>query len=57
MRPRITVLTIGVDDLEESTRFYEALGLQTEGIIGKEFERGAVVLLNLKGGLVLALYP
>ena len=57
MRPRITVLTIGVDDLEESTRFYEALGLQTEGIIGKEFERGAVVLFNLKGGLVLALYP
>ena len=57
MKPRITVLTFGVKDLEESMRFYKALGLQTEGVIGKEFERGAVALFNLKGGLVLSLYP
>ena len=57
MKPRISVLTIGVNDLEESMKFYKALGLQTEGIIGKEFERGAVVLFNLKGGLILSLYP
>jgi len=60
MKPRISVLTIAVRDLEESMKFYkEGLGLQTEGIIGTEFERGrgAVVLFNLKGGLILSLYP
>jgi uncharacterized protein len=57
MKPRINVLTIGVNDLEESMAFYKGLGLVTEGIIGKEFERGAVVFFNLKGGLILALYP
>src|SRR5919106_3893610 len=42
MRPRITVLTIGVDDLEVSVRFYrDGLGLATEGIVGTEFEHGA----------------
>lgn len=36
MKPRITVITVGVDDLEKSVRFYEeGLGLKTEGIIGK----------------------
>ncbi|MCL5068600.1 MAG: VOC family protein [Thaumarchaeota archaeon] len=57
MKPRISVLTIGVNDLAESMRFYKGLGLETEGIVGKEFERGAVVFFNLKGGLILALYP
>jgi uncharacterized protein len=57
MKPRISVLTIGVNDLEESLKFYKALGFETEGIVGKEFERGAVVFFNLKGGLMLALYP
>lgn len=57
MKPRISVLTIGVNDLEESMKFYKRLGLETEGIVGKEYERGAVVFFNLKGGLVLALYP
>ncbi len=50
-------MTIGVNDLAESMRFYKGLGLETEGIVGKEFERGAVVFFNLKGGLILALYP
>jgi hypothetical protein len=59
MKARITVITIAVNDLEESMRFYQRMGLQTEGIIGTEFEegRGAVVLFNLKGGLILSLYP
>jgi predicted lactoylglutathione lyase len=57
MKPRISVLTIGVNDLENSMNFYKGLGLETEGIVGKEFERGAVVFFNLKGGLTLALYP
>lgn len=33
MKPRITVITIGVDDLERSLRFYrDGLGFATEGI-------------------------
>lgn len=58
MKPRITVLTIGVDDLERSLRFYrDGLGLRTEGIIGHEFEYGAVVFFELEGGARLALWP
>src|SRR5579864_8914635 len=58
MKPRITVLTLGVNDLERSLRFYrDGLGLKTEGIIGTEFEYGAVVFIELEGGLKLALYP
>ncbi|MGI0091281.1 MAG: VOC family protein [Nitrososphaerales archaeon] len=57
MKPRLSVLTIGVDDLEASMRFYKELGLQTEGIVGNEFEHGAVVFFNLNGGLTLSLWP
>lgn len=58
MQPRITVLTLGVDDLETSLRFYrDGLGFATEGIIGKEFEYGAVVFIDLQPGLRLALWP
>src|SRR5258708_310577 len=43
MKPRITLLTLGVDDLERSLVFYrDGLGLPTDGIIGTEFEHGAV---------------
>lgn len=58
MKPRITVITVGVDDLERALRFYrDSLGLKTEGIIGKEFEHGAVVFFDLQAGLKLALWP
>ena len=58
MKPRITLITIGVDDLEKSLRFYrDGLGLQTEGIIGTEFEHGAVAFFDLQAGLKLALWP
>ncbi len=58
MKPRITVLTLGVDDLERSLRFYrDGLGLPTEGIAGKEFEHGAVAFFKLQGDVVLALWP
>src|SRR4030065_225748 len=58
MKPRITVITVCVDDLERSLRFYrDGLGLRTEGIIGKEFEHGAVVFIDLQAGLKLALWP
>jgi len=58
MKPRITVITIGVDDLERSLRFYrDGLGLPTQGIIGKEFEQGAVAFFDLEAGLKLAIWP
>ena len=58
MKPRVSVITIGVDDLERSLRFYrDGLGLRTEGIIGTEFEYGAVAFFDLEAGLKLALYP
>ncbi len=51
MKPRITVITIAVDDLERSLRFYrDGLGLPTEGIFGKEFEHGAVAFLICRQG-------
>ncbi len=58
MKSRITLITIGVDDLERSLRFYrDGLGLKTEGIVGTEFEHGAVVFFELQTGLRLALWP
>jgi len=58
MKPRITVITLGVDDLEASLAFYRnGLGLNTQGIIGTQFEYGAVVFIDLESGLKLALWP
>ena len=56
--PRITVVTLGVADLERSVAFYrDGLGWATEGIIGTEFPDGAVAFFALAGGLRLALWP
>ncbi|MBI3433039.1 MAG: VOC family protein [Hydrogenophilales bacterium] len=58
MKPRISLVTLGVDDLDASLRFYrDGLGLATQGIVGTEFEDGAVAFFDLQGGLKLALYP
>ncbi|MEX2543097.1 MAG: VOC family protein [Trueperaceae bacterium] len=58
MRPRIKVITLGVEDLERSLAFYrDGLGLPTKGIVGTEFEDGAVVFFEMNDDLVLALYP
>jgi catechol 2,3-dioxygenase-like lactoylglutathione lyase family enzyme len=58
MKPRITLVTLGVDDLERAVRFYrDGLGLQTPGIVGTEFEHGAVAFFDLAHGLKLALWP
>ena len=58
MEPRITVITVGVDNLERSLRFYrDGLGLPTQGIIGKEFEHGAVAFFDLQAGVKLAIWP
>ena len=58
MKPRITLLTLGVDDLERAVRFYrDGLGFKTEGIVGAQFEHGAVAFFDLQSGLKLALWP
>lgn len=57
MKPRLTVLTLGVADLDRALRFYRALGLVSAGIVGQEFEHGAVAFLDLQPGLRLALWP
>jgi catechol 2,3-dioxygenase-like lactoylglutathione lyase family enzyme len=58
MKPRVTLLTLGVSDLERSLEFYrDGLGLPSEGIVGQEFEYGAVAFFQLENGLTLALWP
>lgn len=49
---------LGVDDLHASLRFYrDGLGFPTDGIVGGEFEFGAVVFIDLQPELRLALWP
>jgi catechol 2,3-dioxygenase-like lactoylglutathione lyase family enzyme len=58
MKPRISLVTLGVDDLDRAVRFYaEGLGLKTDGVVGRELEHGAVAFFDLEGGLRLALWP
>jgi len=64
MRARIHVITLAVADLERALEFYRGgLGLQSPGVVGTEFAgddtspAGAVVMFQLQGGLILALYP
>lgn len=58
MQPRITVITLGVDDLQAAVRFYrDGLGFRTDGIVGTEFEHGAVAFFDLSHGLRMALWP
>lgn len=58
MKPRVTLITLGVDDLDRAVKFYaEGMGLKTEGIVGREFAFGAVAFFELQGGLKLALWP
>jgi uncharacterized protein len=58
MKPRISVITLGVTDLERAVAFYrDGLGLTTDGIVGARFEHGAVAFFDLQAGLKLALWP
>jgi catechol 2,3-dioxygenase-like lactoylglutathione lyase family enzyme len=58
VKPRLTLVTLGVDDLDRAVAFYrDGLGLATEGIVGTEHEHGAVAFFELEGGLKLALWP
>ncbi|MDX6153149.1 VOC family protein [Marinococcus sp. PL1-022] len=57
MKPAVSVITIGVDDLQQSVHFYrDGLGFPTEGIVGEEFEHGAVAFFDLQAGLKLAVW-
>ena len=58
MKPHITLLTLGVDDLERAVAFYrDGLGFETKGIVGTELENGAVAFFKLDSGVKLALGP
>lgn len=58
MKPRISVLTLAVTDLERSLAFYrDGLKLKSDGIVGTEFEYGAVAFFHLNDHLILALWP
>ena len=64
MDARIDVITLAVADLERALAFYrDGLGLRSSGVIGTEFEgdettpAGATAMFELRGGLILALYP
>lgn len=58
MKPRVTLITLGVDDLERALEFYrDGLGWPTKGIVGQEYEYGAVAFFELQPGLGLALWP
>jgi catechol 2,3-dioxygenase-like lactoylglutathione lyase family enzyme len=58
MKPSISVITLAVEDLERSLAFYrDGLGFPTQGIVGSEYEDGAVAFFNLSDSLTLALYP
>jgi uncharacterized protein len=64
LEPRIHVITLAVDDLDRALAFYrDGLGFASAGIIGTEHvgddvnAAGAVVMFELTGGLILALYP
>jgi catechol 2,3-dioxygenase-like lactoylglutathione lyase family enzyme len=57
MKPRITVITIGVDNLDRALRFYrDGLGLPTEGIVGSALGDGAVAFFDLQAGVKLAIW-
>ena len=58
MKPRISFITLGVDDLERAVAFYrDGLGFSTKGIVGTQFEHGAVAFFDCEHGLKLALWP
>jgi hypothetical protein len=58
VKPRVTLVTLGVDDLHRAVAFYrDGLGWKTEGIVGEQFENGAVAFFDLAHGLRLALWP
>jgi uncharacterized protein len=60
----IDVITLAVTDLDRALAFYrDGLGLESRGVVGKEFvgddtaPAGAIAMFELRGGLIMALYP
>jgi hypothetical protein len=56
MKQRINLVTLGVNDLNKSMEFYQKMGWQTNGIVGTEYENGAVVMFELGSSMMLCLY-
>ncbi|RZQ56046.1 glyoxalase [Pseudidiomarina tainanensis] len=58
MKPRISFITLTVDNLEQAVAFYrDGLGWPTEGIIGEQYENGAAAFFKLENNLMFALWP
>lgn len=58
MKPHVSIITLAVGNLEKSVRFYrDGLGWKTRGIVGADYEYGAVAFFELQPGLCLALWP
>ena len=58
MTPRISVITLLVDNLDRAVAFYrDGLGLPTAGIVGTQYAIGACAFFELAGGLKLAVWP
>ena len=51
MEPRVSIITLGVDDLDRAVAFYEAMGLERNQAI-----TDGVAFFQM-GGLILALWP
>lgn len=63
MRAQIFFITLAVEDLDRSVRFYrDGLGWPTEGVVGGEFHDdvtgadGTIAFITLEDGLKLGLY-
>ena len=58
MRPHISLITLAVDNLDRAVAFYrDGLELPTSGIMGTEFDIGAVAFFELQPNLKLAVWP
>jgi uncharacterized glyoxalase superfamily protein PhnB len=58
MPPGLRQVMLPATDLDRAVAFYrDGLGFTTEGIVGTEFENGAVAFFDLQHGLKLALWP
>jgi uncharacterized protein len=63
VKPRIHVITLGVDDLERSLSFYRSLGWESDGVVATEFPgddetaAGAIAMFRLERGLILCIFP
>ena len=53
MRPRVSIITLGVDDLERALTFYrDGLGLPTRGLVGTEYPHALIEQARRAGAVV-----